>query len=114
MDNHPALPTSFVGTTNRFYVLRNEGLNNPAIPKMYMMYTSVEAYNNREETPSLVLAEKVLDDFNYEVEISLTSLTTTIASNEKDQDKANSCLISPIQVWQKRFKQQKENRNHEV
>lgn len=104
------LPVSFVGRTERFYVLRCEGLANPAIPKKYAQYSSVSAYDNRTETPVYVDANEALRDFSHALKIYLESLTTTPPAYAPDRDETDLGLSNPINIWHSRFAQLREGR----
>ena len=104
--NH--LPTSFVGKGGHFYVLRNEGLSNPNVPKMYAVYSSINAYNHRSETPFFASIEAVLSDFDHEVSICPETLKTTWPA---DRDETDSGL-TPARNWANRLKKAREGRRY--
>jgi len=76
MNKDNEYPASFVGRTERFYVLRNEGLKNPAIPKKYAVYHSTNACNRRTEIPDYVSAQDAIGDFSHEIKVNPATLTT--------------------------------------
>lgn len=104
--------TSFIGRTDCFYVLRNEGLANLAIPKMYARYATVEAYNNRTEVPVYVSATEALDDFDREVKIYGESLTTTPPVYPPDRDNSDLGLTPAQHMWVERIARVKGSQRH--
>jgi hypothetical protein len=108
-DKDTTLPTSFVGRTGRFYVIRNEGLSNPLIPVKYAVRSSVDAYNNRSETPYYLDALEALTDFSHKVKIDPVSLTTNWPA---DKDETDIGLTPRRNVWTNRFQRAKEARTH--
>ena len=93
-------PPSFVGKTEQFYVLRNEGLQ---FPRKYAMYTSAEAYDTRTEVPLYVDASEALADFAAELPIYAESLTTIPPAYPADRDATDFGLTPARNLWASRF-----------
>ena len=102
---------SFIGKTEQFFVLRNEGLTNPAIPRMYARYSTVKAYDNRAEVPVYVSAEDALSDFLADVPIYVESLTTTPPAYPADRDDTDYGLTPARNLWASRFASAKASRH---
>lgn len=109
MSEDTTLPTSFVGRTESFYVLRSEGLSNPAIGKKYAVYSSVAAYNQRSEIPYYIPTKDALADFSHAVQICPKSLTTTWAT---DRDESDLGVTPARNLWLNRFQKAKEANTH--
>ena len=105
------LPTSFVGRTERFYILRNEGL---AIARKYAVYPNVKAYDTRSTTPEYIPAVDALPDFCHAEKIYPESLTTTPPSYPADRDETDYGLTPErnIIAWHNKFQQAVEGHNH--
>lgn len=93
-------PASFVGITERFYVLRNEGL---LLPRKYAQYTSVNAYDTRAEVPVYVDAAQAMTDFVAEVSVYAETLTTTPPAYRADHDETDFGLTPARNFWASRF-----------
>ena len=106
------LPISFTGRTEHFYVIRNEGLSNPAVPPKYAVYQSTDAYNSRTETPYYVEAGVALADFANDVKIYPESLTTTPPAYPNDRDETDYGLTPTLSYWHNLFERQREDRTH--
>jgi hypothetical protein len=104
MQEQKLIPDSFVGRTENFYVLRNEGRQ---LPRKYARYASTEAYNDRAEVPVYVDAVAALADFVHEVKIYPESLTTTPPTYPAEQDETDLGLTPARQLWAARFARDK-------
>ena len=102
MSKDTSLPTSFVGLTGRFYVLRMEGLSNTAIPSKYAAYSSSNAYDDRGETPVYVPAEEALRDFSHALHIYTENLKTT-PPEAHPQDETDLGLTLIRSIWDQRL-----------
>ena len=106
------LPTSFVGKSGMFYVLRNEGLSTPYIAPKYAAYSSVDSYNNRSETPNYIDFSQAIADFHQAVHIYLESLTTTPPVYPADRDESDYGLTPERNFWLNRFQKAREGQTH--
>lgn len=109
MSKDTKLLPSFVGKLGHFYVLRNEGLNNPDISIKYLVYPSTAAYNNRSATPDYMDALAALADFYHEIAICPQTLTTTWPA---DRDETDTGQTPARNIWTARFKQAREGQRH--
>jgi hypothetical protein len=107
--DNPFLPVAFTGRTERFYVLRNEGLQ---LPRKYVRYRSEDAYNTRAEVPVYIDAAEALSDFDHEVKIYPESLTTTPPTYPVERDETNLGLTPARQLWAARFARDKGRTHH--